>query len=68
MLEVDAKEAHILCPTVEVLKSAELDPPTEARLNGLQAAISNGFKVRIFSTSDSVWGLWEELGAEVVRG
>lgn len=68
MLEVDAREAHILCPTVEVLKSAELDPPTEARLNGLQAAIANGFKVRILSTSDSVWGLWEELGAEVVRG
>ena len=68
MLEVDAKEAHILCPTVEVLKSAELDPPTEARLNGLKAALSNGFKVRILSTSDSVWGLWEELGAEVVRG
>ncbi|MCA9776571.1 MAG: cobalamin-dependent protein [Candidatus Eremiobacteraeota bacterium] len=68
MLEVDAKEAHILCPTVEVLKSAELDPPTEARLNGLSAALSNGFKVRILSTSDSFWGLWEELGAEVVRG
>ena len=68
MLEVDAREAHILCPTVEVLKSAELDPPTEARLNGLRAAISNGFQVRILSKTDSAWGLWEELGAEVVRG
>lgn len=67
LLEVDAKEAHILCPSIEVLKSAELDPPTEARLAGLQTAFNNGFKVRIRSTPDSVWGLWEELGAEVIR-
>jgi len=68
LLEVNAQDAHILCPSIEVLQSAELDPPTEARLAGLQTALGNGFKVRIRSTPDSVWGLWEELGAEVVRG
>jgi radical SAM superfamily enzyme YgiQ (UPF0313 family) len=67
MVEVDATTAHILCPTIEVLKSAELDPPTEARLDGIKYAMDNGLKVRILSTIDSVWGLWEELGAEIVR-
>ena len=54
-------------PTAEVLKEAELDPGTAARLNGIKEAIANGFKIKILSTCDAVWGLWEELGAEIVR-
>ena len=66
-LEVDACEAHILCPDADVLKAAELDPDTVARLEGIQKALQEGMKVRILSTSDAVWGLWEDLGAEIVR-
>ena len=67
LLEVEATEAHILCPSTEVLKSAELDPETVSRLKGIQAALQNGTKVRIKSSRDSQWGLWEEMGAEILR-
>jgi hypothetical protein len=66
-LQVEAREAHILCPSIDVLKAAELDPATVARLAGLEQVMKDGFTVRIFATDDAVWGLWEELGAEVVR-
>lgn len=66
-LEVDAREAHILCPDADVLKAAELDAGTVARLEGIQKALQDGMKVRILATSDAVWGLWEDLGAEIVR-
>lgn len=66
-LVVDAREAHIHCPTEEVIRAAELDPPTLARLDGLRAVMNQGFKVEILSTSDAQWGLWEDLGAEIIR-
>lgn len=64
-VEIEASRAHILCPSMEVLRSAELDPPTVARLEGLRHALSNGLKVQINATPGSVWGLWQELGAEI---
>lgn len=67
LLEVEATQAHILCPSTEVLKSAELDPETVSRLKGIQTALQNGMKVRIKSSHDSQWGLWEEMGAEIIR-
>jgi len=66
-LIVDAREAHILCPTIELLKVAELDPHTLARLDGISAALAGGIQIQILSTHDAVWGLWQELGAEIVR-
>ena len=66
-LVVNARDAHILCPDSEVLKAAELDPPTVSRLEGIKKALASGIEVEIQSTSDAVWGLWEELGAKIVR-
>jgi radical SAM superfamily enzyme YgiQ (UPF0313 family) len=66
-LVVDAREAHILCPTLDVLRVAELDPHTLARIDGIKAVLNDGMQIRILSTPDAVWGLWEELGAEIVR-
>ena len=67
-LVVNARQAHILCPSLEVLESAELDPGTLARANGIRQAIEQGFQIEILTTNDAVWGLWEELGAQIIRG
>lgn len=66
-LVVRAESAHILCPTTEVIRTAELDPPTLARLEGLRAALRDRVSLEIHSTSDSTWGVWEQLGARIVR-
>lgn len=66
-LVVRAENAHILCPSSDVIRAAELDPPTLARLEGLRHAMQHQVSVEIHSTRDSTWGVWEELGAKVVR-
>ena len=66
-LEVHAQNAHILCPSQEILVAAELDPNTVTQLEGIKRVLADGFEVKIFSTSDAYWGFWEELGAEIVR-
>lgn len=66
-LVVRAENAHILCPSADVIRAAELDPPTLARLEGLRAVLQRQVSVEIRSTTDSTWGVWEELGARVVR-